>query len=330
MPAPGRSAHRRRAPAPAAVLSKAVVRAARLLELTQRDVATSLGISEATASRLFAGKYLLSADRAKEWELALLLVRLYRSLDALWGHEETARRWLASEPRARCAAAGSSADRRRPRPCRRVPGRRAQSRLASARAASRCGGRWRRSTSCRRWRSSTRSTSSSSSNGCWTRASRRFPRAPPACTICSSRPSATRRRLAARAFADPTTRACSTAPTSCAPHARSSATGAGVTFETRPRSRHAGARADGFSHACCHRSRRPAGAAPRARPRLVDASVRLRRLPAFRGHRARSGRGRDPLRIGPRPVARGLLRGARHPRVRASPRPWSGRRGRCP
>ena len=81
---------------PAHVLSKAVVRAARLLELTQRDVATALGISEATTSRLFAGKYVLSTERAKEWELGLLFVRLYRSLDALWGHEETARRWLAS------------------------------------------------------------------------------------------------------------------------------------------------------------------------------------------------------------------------------------------
>ena len=86
----------RPAPAPAAVLSKAVVRAARLLALTQRDVAAALGVSEATASRLFAGRYVLSPERAKEWELALLLVRLYRSLDALWGHEETARRWLGS------------------------------------------------------------------------------------------------------------------------------------------------------------------------------------------------------------------------------------------
>jgi uncharacterized protein (DUF2384 family) len=86
------------APAPeaATVLSKAVVRAARLLALTQRDVAAALGLSEATTSRLFAGKYVLSAERAKEWELSVLLVRLYRSLDALWGHEETARRWLAS------------------------------------------------------------------------------------------------------------------------------------------------------------------------------------------------------------------------------------------
>jgi len=81
----------------AAVLSKAVVRAARLLGLTQRDVAAALGISEATTSRMFAGKYLLSRERAKEWELALLLVRLFRSLDALWGHEATARTWLTSE-----------------------------------------------------------------------------------------------------------------------------------------------------------------------------------------------------------------------------------------
>jgi transcriptional regulator with XRE-family HTH domain len=79
-----------------AVLSKATVRAAKLLELTQRDVSAALGVSEATASRLFSGKYLLSPDRAKEWELARLFIRMFRSLDALWGHEETARQWLAS------------------------------------------------------------------------------------------------------------------------------------------------------------------------------------------------------------------------------------------
>ena len=97
-----------RAPAPpsapaaadAVVLSKAVVRAARLMGLTQREVAAALGLSEATASRLFAGRYLLAAERAHEWELGRLLVRLFRSLDALWGHEESARQWLASENRA--------------------------------------------------------------------------------------------------------------------------------------------------------------------------------------------------------------------------------------
>lgn len=79
------------------VLSKAVVRAARLLGLTQREVAAVLGVSVATASRLFADRYRLSSERTKEWELARLFVRFYRALDALWGHEEAARRWLASE-----------------------------------------------------------------------------------------------------------------------------------------------------------------------------------------------------------------------------------------
>ena len=80
----------------AVVLSKAVVRAAQLLGFTQRDVAAALGLSEATTSRLFAGRYLLSAERAHEWELARLFVRLFRSLDALWGHDDVARTWLAS------------------------------------------------------------------------------------------------------------------------------------------------------------------------------------------------------------------------------------------
>jgi len=80
----------------AGVLSRAVVRAARLLGLTQRDVAAVLGVSEATASRLFAGRYVLAEERAKEWELARLFVRFYRALDALWGHEASARAWLAS------------------------------------------------------------------------------------------------------------------------------------------------------------------------------------------------------------------------------------------
>jgi len=83
-----------------AVLSKAVVRAAQLLGFTQRDVAAALGLSEATTSRLYAGKYQLSRERAHEWELARLFVRLFRSLDALWGHEDSAHQWLGSENRA--------------------------------------------------------------------------------------------------------------------------------------------------------------------------------------------------------------------------------------
>jgi transcriptional regulator with XRE-family HTH domain len=95
LPAPA-ARHAQVSASDAEVLCKAVVRAARLLALTQREIAAALGISEATASRLFAGKYLLSPEHAKAWELALLFVRLFRSLDALWGHEESARLWLAS------------------------------------------------------------------------------------------------------------------------------------------------------------------------------------------------------------------------------------------
>lgn len=83
-------------PEESGVLTKAVTRAAGLLGLTQRQVAETLGLSGPTASRLFTGKYRLSPTRAKEWEMAVLFVRLFRSLDALWGHEGTARAWLES------------------------------------------------------------------------------------------------------------------------------------------------------------------------------------------------------------------------------------------
>ena len=53
------------APAPDLVLSKAVVRAAALLGLSQRELAGILGMSEATASRLCADKYRLSPQRAE-------------------------------------------------------------------------------------------------------------------------------------------------------------------------------------------------------------------------------------------------------------------------
>jgi transcriptional regulator with XRE-family HTH domain len=87
----------RSSPSPdeSSVLTKAVTRAASLLGLTQRQLGTILGLSAPTASRLFAGRYRLSAARSKEWELGLLFVRLFRSLDALWGHEGTARAWLS-------------------------------------------------------------------------------------------------------------------------------------------------------------------------------------------------------------------------------------------
>jgi uncharacterized protein (DUF2384 family) len=81
------------------VLTKAVVRAAKALGLNQSRVAATLGVSDPTASRMFADKYLLDPER-KEWELGALLVRLFRSLDSIVASDEKARAWLGSENRA--------------------------------------------------------------------------------------------------------------------------------------------------------------------------------------------------------------------------------------
>ncbi|ACC76289.1 MbcA/ParS/Xre antitoxin family protein [Paraburkholderia caribensis] len=84
-------------PTPAATLSKAAVRAAAALRISQTTLADVLGLSTASVSRLVAGTYQLEQSRGKEWELALLLVRLFRSLDAIVGPGEKAQAWLAGE-----------------------------------------------------------------------------------------------------------------------------------------------------------------------------------------------------------------------------------------
>lgn len=75
---------------PAVVLAKATHRAAGLLGLNGAALARVLGVSEATVSRIGRGERTLSPT-SKEGELALLLVRLYRSLDALVGNDPTRR-----------------------------------------------------------------------------------------------------------------------------------------------------------------------------------------------------------------------------------------------
>jgi uncharacterized protein (DUF2384 family) len=83
-------------PQPAAVLTKAVARAAERLGISRGLLARILGVSAPTVTRLYKGAYALD-PRRKEWEFALLFVRAFRSLDSLVGDEATARRWLASE-----------------------------------------------------------------------------------------------------------------------------------------------------------------------------------------------------------------------------------------
>lgn len=82
----------------AVVLSKAVARAAERLNVSRSQLAKILGVSPSTVTRLYAGDYQLEQHR-KEWEFALLFVRMFRSLDSIVGEESTARKWLNSDNR---------------------------------------------------------------------------------------------------------------------------------------------------------------------------------------------------------------------------------------
>ena len=88
---------RPRPAAEGAVVTKAALRAAQRLGLSNRALARVLGLSEASVSRMGSGSYVLMPDD-KAFELALLFLRLFRSLDAIVsGDENAARAWLAHE-----------------------------------------------------------------------------------------------------------------------------------------------------------------------------------------------------------------------------------------
>ncbi len=78
------------------VLAKATLRAALLLGLNGRQLAEIIGSSESTVSRMADGARPL-APGSKPGQLATLVIRVYRSLDALVGNDSQARlRWLQS------------------------------------------------------------------------------------------------------------------------------------------------------------------------------------------------------------------------------------------
>jgi hypothetical protein len=87
----------RPAPASGEVVTRATLRAAARLGLSNKAVARVIGVSEATVSRMGAGAYRLKpAD--KSFDLALLFIRLFRSLDAITGGDEAvARAWLRND-----------------------------------------------------------------------------------------------------------------------------------------------------------------------------------------------------------------------------------------
>lgn len=88
-----------------AIVTKAVLRAADRLGLTGTELGAVLGLSKASVSRLGAARQVLTPG-TKPFELALHLIRLYRSLDALAGNDATypswwlrqANRWLGEVP----------------------------------------------------------------------------------------------------------------------------------------------------------------------------------------------------------------------------------------
>ena len=81
---------------PSAVVTKALIRSASFLQLSQGDVAAILQTSPATISRVFAGR--LIEQKGATWELALLFIQVYRSLSSLMGgDDETSREWLFSD-----------------------------------------------------------------------------------------------------------------------------------------------------------------------------------------------------------------------------------------
>ncbi len=81
---------------PGMVLAKATARASGLLGFTGAMLGRVIGLSEASVSRVCAGDRAI-APASKEGELAALLVRVYRSLDAVVGNDERRRMdWLVS------------------------------------------------------------------------------------------------------------------------------------------------------------------------------------------------------------------------------------------
>ena len=97
-----RSSERRRFPAAAtpeeaAVVAKALLNTATRLGLSNRALGRIVGLSEASVSRMGKGAFALRRGD-KAFELGLLLIRLFRSLDAIVGGDDAvARAWLRND-----------------------------------------------------------------------------------------------------------------------------------------------------------------------------------------------------------------------------------------
>ena len=83
-----------------ALVSKALLNAARRLEMTNIELAQVVGISESKLSRMDRKEAFVSRS-GKEFDLALLFIRLYRSLDAITGGDGvTSASWIRNPNKA--------------------------------------------------------------------------------------------------------------------------------------------------------------------------------------------------------------------------------------
>ena len=80
-----------------AVVGKSLMRAAAYLQISNRALARIIGLSESSITRVAQETFALE-PRSKPFELALLFVRLFRSLDAITGGDPvTARAWIRAD-----------------------------------------------------------------------------------------------------------------------------------------------------------------------------------------------------------------------------------------
>ena len=87
-----------------AILTKAIQKLAIELDLTQQELSSIIGRSKSTFSRLFKNDVTVKDNKqklldpcSKEGQLAILLLRLYRNLDVLFGgNAKQCQLWLRS------------------------------------------------------------------------------------------------------------------------------------------------------------------------------------------------------------------------------------------
>ena len=79
------------------IVTSALCKAVQKLEFTQSELADILGVSKSTASRIMKGTHILKEDQ-KEYEIAVIFLRIFRSLDAITGGEDRVNlSWMRNE-----------------------------------------------------------------------------------------------------------------------------------------------------------------------------------------------------------------------------------------